>query len=111
MTAYDLVNNRTLVTDALGRTTVSAYDALDRLVRVADPAGSVTETVYDAAGNAVRLIDPLGQITDNSYDASTRRQHRTMQPTALGGLYPKVLILSLVLRSWSFVLAKAPGLG
>ena len=68
--AYDVVGNRTVMTDTLGATTYT-YDTLDRLVQTADPNGTLGYG-YDLNGNRTFLTYPAGQVVTYTYDAANR---------------------------------------
>ena len=69
---FDLNNNRTSVTNALGYVTRYQYDAVNRQTNMVNAAGDVTSTVYDPVGNATEVTAPNGNVTQYSYDALNR---------------------------------------
>jgi len=70
--AYDVVGNRTAMTDTTGTTTY-VYDALDRLTSVTSPGSSHTVSYsYDAVGNRTGITYPDGKQVTYAYDAANR---------------------------------------
>ena len=82
-TDYDLLGQRTDLTDAEGRGTRYGYDRLGRLITVTESYSAtgptdhqtnvVTEYSYDLVGNLVAVEDGLGHTTVYTYDAVSRR--------------------------------------
>ncbi|MBN8491307.1 MAG: tandem-95 repeat protein, partial [Burkholderiales bacterium] len=91
---YDELGNRTVVTDALLRSTVTEYDRLNRVIKITGsapgaialapgetvPAGQdpqhpapVVEYAYDEVGNLIRSTDARQGVTLYGYDAMNRR--------------------------------------
>jgi YD repeat-containing protein len=79
--AYDLLGNRTQVTDDQGQTTVFVYDDFGRLGRKIDPVVESPDQVdrffYDEADNLILAIDRAGRTTMNSYDVLNRLVERS----------------------------------
>ncbi len=78
LTAYDEVGNVRSVTDPRGVITSYAYDALNRRTAVIEALGVLlqertTATAYDAVGNVAAVVNPRGVITSYTYDALNRR--------------------------------------
>jgi RHS repeat-associated protein len=69
---YDADNNRTLVSDALGRVTRTEYDDGGRPIRTLEPGNTETVRTYDAEGNLTALRDPRGNSTLLTYDDNNR---------------------------------------
>jgi YD repeat-containing protein len=75
--AYDLLGNRTRVTDAEGRVTQFVFDDMGRLKEVRDPliespTDLVTRMAVDEAGNVIERTDRKGQLSRFSYDNLNR---------------------------------------
>jgi RHS repeat-associated protein len=66
--SYDAVGNRTVLADAIGRTS-SAFDAKNRQVQSVNPDGKRVSYTLDALDRRSRLIDPNGGRFSYSYDA------------------------------------------
>lgn len=71
---YDLLGNRTSVTDAGLKQTQFHYDGLGRLVWVQDPGGLITRYDRDEAGNAYRITNRMKQVTLVTFDPLNRAQ-------------------------------------
>jgi RHS repeat-associated protein len=69
-----------MVTDRLGRLTISEYDERGNVVRSVDAAGGVTAFAYDASDNLLSQTNPLGQTTSFTYDALNNRTSITEPP-------------------------------
>ena len=69
---WDLLGNRTSVTDPAGKTWRFAYDDLGRLVSETDPLGKVRRYQRDEAGNVLQETNRLGQVLRHRYDAMNR---------------------------------------
>jgi len=76
--AYDDKGNRTTLTDALNRNTITVYDDLNRRTKVTNQLGHVTRYSYDDRGNLINITrdrsvaeDQL-DITKLSYDGENR---------------------------------------
>ena len=65
---YDAADNLIETKDPLGNATTYAYDDLNRRVLVTDALGGETATTYDAVGNVIATSDTLGRVTTNTYD-------------------------------------------
>jgi RHS repeat-associated protein len=66
---YDIPRKRTMVTNALGHTTVYQWDEFYRVVQETGPTGAVTKKRYDERhAELVEQIDPLGRVTQWEYD-------------------------------------------
>jgi RHS repeat-associated protein len=65
---YEPDDHRTLVTDALGHTTVHRYNQYDQIVEETDPLGGVTRSEWDAFDRLLSRTDPLGHTTRFHYD-------------------------------------------
>ncbi|MEM6472621.1 MAG: RHS repeat-associated core domain-containing protein, partial [Planctomycetota bacterium] len=84
--AYDVMNQLTEFTDALGNVTSYTYDSRSRLATTTlpDPDGvgsqtaSVTTLAYDAAGRLSTITDALGYVTTYGYDAAGRQTSVTL---------------------------------
>lgn len=68
--SYDDVNNLTIATDPLSKTTEYQYDLGLRLVSVKDRRGFTTQFTYDANNNRTAITDAMGRSTKFTYDAS-----------------------------------------
>jgi RHS repeat-associated protein len=102
--AYDVMDQRTRMTDATGTTTY-AYDGLGRTKQVVAPAGSLT-FAYDLDSNRTRLVYPNGDALTYSYspggrlssvtDWAGRGSQYTYQPSGLVATvtYPNSLLAS-----------------
>jgi RHS repeat-associated protein len=66
--SYDAVGNRTVLADAIGRTS-SAFDAKNRQVQSVNPDGKRISYTLDALDRRSRLIDPNGGRFSYGYDA------------------------------------------
>jgi YD repeat-containing protein len=69
---YDVVDNRTVITNSLGYTTTFTYDSVNRQAAVTDALGNKTQYGYDADGNRTSLTDAKGYITTYTLDALGR---------------------------------------
>ncbi len=67
-TAYDDLGNVVSVTNARGFTTTVEYDLLNRPTRTADALDGTTTQTYDAAGQLLSVTDSIGRTTTNTYD-------------------------------------------
>jgi YD repeat-containing protein len=101
--AYDRINRRTTVTDALGLSTRYDCDAQGQLLRITGPAiaggaqvqsfaynargdvlqvtdanGNVSAVEYDANGNQVLLRDAAGNVVSRSYDGQNQLLTETL---------------------------------
>ncbi|MEV5826146.1 RHS repeat-associated core domain-containing protein [Spirillospora sp. NPDC052242] len=65
---YEPEASRTLVTDALGHTTVHRYNEFDQIVEETDPLGNVTRSEWDEFDRLLSRTDPLGHTTRFTYD-------------------------------------------
>jgi len=95
---YDVSNNVTSHTDALGHTTQSVFNALGTQISQTDALGNTTQTLvdqfgrttaqitqlghttlsfYDSRGNLVKQIDPAGDVTTFTLDAFGRKLTET----------------------------------
>ena len=95
---YDVLDNVTAHTDALGRTTRYVFNALGTQIEEIDALGGTTQTLvdqfgrttaqitqsghttlsfYDLRGNLVKQIDPMGDVTTYTYDAFGRKLTET----------------------------------
>ena len=76
--AYDLNNNLTRITDALGNIRNFTYDGLSRRLTAEDLHASGDGTFgswtysYDASSNMTQQVDPRSQTTNYTYDALNR---------------------------------------
>jgi len=68
--AYDALNNRTQMVDAVSGTTTYAYDALNRATSVTFPGNKVVSYQYSNVGNRSRVTYPDGKTVDYGYDAA-----------------------------------------
>ncbi|WP_193214050.1 PKD domain-containing protein [Luteolibacter marinus] len=66
---HDLADNREIIRDRLGHTTVHEYDDHGNVVRTTDALGGITRYSYDDHDNEVTVTTPLGLTTSRSYDA------------------------------------------
>lgn len=69
---YDLVGNRTLVTNAKGRETNYSYDAAGRLLSITTPDAGITSYTYDVNGNLLTRANANSRVTTYTYDAANR---------------------------------------
>jgi YD repeat-containing protein len=74
---YDLVGNRTSVTDALGNRTTYVHDAFDRVVETIDAVGGRTHMAYDAGNRITQITDPRGLKTSYLVDGFSRLLRET----------------------------------
>jgi YD repeat-containing protein len=81
VTAYDANDNRTSITDALGRVTTYQYDSRNRVTMETDATGASvqasTQTSYDLVSNVVSQTDADGHTTNYTYDPLNRRSTMT----------------------------------
>ena len=72
--SYNLANNTTTVSNALGQATTYQYDAAGHLIQMTAPAvnGSTPTTnyQYDANGNLLAVTDANGAVTSYRYDTN-----------------------------------------
>ena len=68
--AYDIRDNLTSETDALGRTTTYTYDQTGNMIQSVNPLEQVTELVYDPVGNLKETTLPGGRTTSYQYDGN-----------------------------------------
>lgn len=83
--AYDLLDRRTKVTDALGRMTVYGYDTLSRLVSASNPAiqsGPLAQQGFTLNGQRASLTDANGNATSYTYDGFDRLTTTTWPNTS-----------------------------
>ena len=66
--AHDDPNRTTIVTDALGHSTIYGWDDCHRVIRVTDPQGGNWASQRDERGRIVAQTDPLGRVTEYRYD-------------------------------------------
>jgi RHS repeat-associated protein len=77
---WNLNNQLTTITDALGNTRTFTYDGLNRrlaaqdLHAAADGTFGTWQYQYDDAGNLTQTTDPKSQIIQNTYDLLNRQQ-------------------------------------
>ncbi len=69
---YDPLGRRTVITNALGYTSVYTYDALGRLVGESDALTHTTVYTYNLLGQRVAVQDADGTVVSYSYDAGGR---------------------------------------
>ncbi len=65
---YDVGNNLTGTSDALGNPMAQAFDALNRLIEMTDALSGESTYEYDDRGNLTQVIDPRGIMTTYVYD-------------------------------------------
>ncbi|QFG20432.1 RHS repeat-associated core domain-containing protein [Actinomadura sp. WMMB 499] len=68
MFVHEPDKRRTLVSDALGNTTVHRYNEYDQIVEETDPLGNVTRSEWDEYDRLLSRTDPLGHTTRFAYD-------------------------------------------
>jgi YD repeat-containing protein len=70
---YDVLNDTTAHTDALGNTTRYVFNALGTQVEQIDPYGAITESRIDQFGNVTATVSPVGGHTSlKFYDLQGR---------------------------------------
>src|SRR3990172_6785122 len=69
--AYDVVGQRTVMTDSVG-VTRWGYDLLSRPLTITDPFTGTVLYTYDSAGNRLALKYPDGKTVTNTYDLASR---------------------------------------
>lgn len=74
-------NNRRIIRDKGGKTSVSEYDARGSLISQTSPSGSTVRYTYDPYGNLLTETGPDGDCTRISYD---QRQHVIQVTTPTG---------------------------
>jgi YD repeat-containing protein len=74
---HDLGDNREVITDRLGNTTIHAYDDQGNVTQTADALGGVSNRSYDARGNTLSEQDPLGRSRSYTYDGQDNRLTET----------------------------------
>ncbi|BCX50344.1 conserved hypothetical protein [Haloferula helveola] len=67
---HHLDDNREVIRDRLGHTTVHEYDERGNVVRTTNALGQTTHYTYDSRDNEISVTTPLGHTTTRSYDAS-----------------------------------------
>lgn len=86
---YDLVGNRTQVTDPLGRVSNVAFDALNRPMRITDPvpatgvARPVTLLGYDGRDQLAYVTDPRSLTTNYTVDGLGKQTRLTSPDTSV----------------------------
>ncbi|MDA0244225.1 MAG: hypothetical protein OT477_12480 [Chloroflexi bacterium] len=70
--SYDILGNRTGVTNAHGKFSEVAYDVLGRPVTVTNALQQQTTYTYDALGKVRQMVDGNGAITNYTYDGLNR---------------------------------------
>lgn len=70
---HQLGTRQEIVTDRLGRPTVSEYDERGNVVKITRPDGSVVSATYDSRDNLLTETDPLGRTTTHTYDSANNR--------------------------------------
>ncbi|MDE2440229.1 MAG: RHS repeat protein, partial [Betaproteobacteria bacterium] len=107
--AYDTGNQRTTVTDPLGKVTVIAYDAAGNLTSIAAPPdgsgalSQVEQFAYNGNGDVVGHTDALGRLTSYTYDAhgnltegvDPAGNHTRYECDARNRLLKKVLVVNV----------------
>lgn len=69
---YDHDTFQTLVTDALGWSTVYRYDEHNLVHEIVDPLGGVSQFHYDAGNNLALAVNQVGSATLTQYDEAGR---------------------------------------
>jgi RHS repeat-associated protein len=69
---YDLDDQQTTQTDALGRMTRFQYDSAGRLISLVLPDGSADMSTYDRSGNVIQYRDRNGLLKEFSWDELNR---------------------------------------
>ena len=70
---YDVFDNETANTNALGQRTEYQFDVRGNLTQTRYPDGSSESREYDAENNLITLTDRNGNVTRYQYDAANRR--------------------------------------
>jgi RHS repeat-associated protein len=88
--AYDLDDQKTTQTDALGRTTRFMYDSLGRLRATELPDGTVDSFSYDRFGNLIAYRDRNGLVRLLGWDELNRNTALTIDASGLpdGASFP-----------------------
>lgn len=60
--------NKTTITDPLGRQTIHTYDEYLRMVSITDPCGNLDSYTYDNKGNRTSITDKKGNLRRFIYD-------------------------------------------
>jgi RHS repeat-associated protein len=74
---YDATGNVVNTIDALGNKGTFTFDALNRPVTSTNPLGFTTTLAYDAASNVLAVTNPRGYTTSFAYDALNQRTQTT----------------------------------
>ena len=69
---YDALGNQVVITDTLGRVSLSGYDAANRLITTTNALSGTTIYAYDAAGNRISVTNANGHSTHYGYDSLNR---------------------------------------
>jgi RHS repeat-associated protein len=85
---------RTIVKDALGRSTIYDKDARGLLVAVTNPKTEILKYTYDSAGNPASITDDGGNQTFMTYDLFGRRVSISDPTTGLSTTDPNVFGLA-----------------
>ena len=69
-TTWDANNNKTSVTNALGKTWTYTYDSRGNVLTATDPLSKVWTYTYNSNNDVLTVTDPLSRVTEYEYDAS-----------------------------------------
>jgi|GEM_PF-1207430 len=74
---HDIEGRQSVVTDRLGRTSVSIYNDRGDVTASVDAYGQTTLYSVDAVGNVLSMTDPLNRVTRFEYDSKSRMIYQT----------------------------------